>query len=675
MTEAEIAARLGLELHLILPILSELERSGEVARTKKGKFTDLMSANLVMGILKTNRRGYGFVLAEGSDVYVSSGDMNGALNNDRVIVSLHGRRFKEGNMEGRVVRVIERANQKIVGKVIIKKKTVYVIPSDKKLFTTIIIDPKSEPILEEGQVVLVKIDRWPDKKMVSCGRVIEVIGSEGEAGIEIETIIREHNLATVFSDGALREVAAIAGEISQSELKNRRDFSSVFTVTIDGEDAKDFDDAISIKKLDGGRFKLMVHIADVSHYVPCGSQLDEEARSRATSVYLVDRVLPMLPPKLSNDICSLNPNLLRLTFSIVMVIDSEGQVQDFEIVESFIESDRRLTYPGVDAALDGGGHKDAETDRLISAMLELSEILEEKRLRRGSLNFETIEPKVILDEDLRPKEVLIRERTRATKMIEEAMILANETVASFMHSLSYPMIYRVHDEPDFELLLQLKELLKELNYPVKGKMNHHKNLQKIIEFASLKEEKLLINSLLLRAMKQAKYHPNSSPHFGLASSEYTHFTSPIRRYCDLVVHRLVKKALIKGPEEGDDWSKIQSDLAEISEHISVMEREAEDAERESVNFKLCELLSDHIGEIFVGTITGVAEFGVFVQLPNSAEGLIHVKRMKDDYYVFDAERFLLRGERLGKAYRLGEKLMVQLISVDIPSRKIDFLVA
>ncbi len=654
--------------------MEELEREAKIVRTKKGKYARLQAANLALGIFKTNRRGYGFVLTEGADVYISKDDMNGALNNDKVLVSLAAHRYREGNIEGRVVRVIERANPKIVGSVSIKKKTAYVIPSDKRLFLTVIIDPKSELKLSDGQIVLVKIERWPDKNMVAKGHVIEVIGQAGDAGIEIETIIREHNLSTSFDDATLNEAAAASEELLEAEASKRRDYSEVFTVTIDGDDAKDFDDAISIKRLDDDRFELIVHIADVSHYVKEGSHLDQEAKRRGTSVYLVDRVLPMLPPKLSNDICSLNPNLLRLTFSVKMIVDGRGEVNDFEIFESFIKSDRRLTYQGVDGALSGAGFDDHEVESLIRSMVELSDILEKKRLERGSLNFETVEPKVILDDDLKPIRVEIRERTKATKLIEEAMILANETVASYMHHLSHPMIYRVHDEPDYDLLLQLRELLKELNYSVKGRINQPKNLQKIIDFASRRDEKLLINSLLLRAMKQAKYHPNRSPHFGLASEAYTHFTSPIRRYCDLVVHRLVKEALSGRIVEGDPMD-LSLTLTETAEHISITEREAEDAERESVSVKLCELLSERIGEIFLGTITGVTDFGIFVQLANTAEGLIHVKRMRDDFYVFDHDRFLLRGERSGKIYRLGEKLMVELLSVDIASRRIDFLVA
>ncbi|MDI6799390.1 MAG: ribonuclease R [Actinomycetota bacterium] len=674
LTQFELAEKLGSDLELLTIALEELESKGELTRTKKGKYTHLEGANLAVGVLKTNRRGYGFVLTEGPDIYISKDDMGGALNNDKVVVGLHGRRFKEGNIEGKVIRVIERANQTIVGTAVIQKKTTYVIPSDKKLFTKIIIDPKSEPRAEEGQIVLVKMERWPDKNMVSRGRIVELIGSRDDVGIEIEMIIREHNLATSFSEPALKETSGICGVISEEELAERRDFSRVFTVTIDGEDAKDFDDAVSVRRLEGGRFELMVHIADVSHYVSHGSHLDEEARSRGTSVYLVDRVIPMLPPRLSNDICSLNPDVLRLTFSVIMVVDHEGKVEQFEVVESFIKSQRRLTYRAVDDSLSSGVFQDEEVGFLIKTMAKLSDILEAKRLKRGSLNFETIEPKVILDEGLKPKSVVIREKTRATKIIEEAMILTNETVASFMHYLSHPMIYRVHEEPDYDLLLQLKELLKEFNYPVKGKVSHPKNLQKILDFASSRGEKLLINSLLLRAMKQAKYHPNCTPHFGLASKEYTHFTSPIRRYADLVVHRMIKDALKDGSQRAG-LIELPNELGEICEHISVAEREAEDAERESVNVKLCELLSEQIGEVFMGSITGVTEFGIFVQLENSAEGLIHVKRMKDDFYVFDPDRFLLRGERLGKVYRLGEKLMVELISVDIPSRRIDFLVA
>jgi len=659
---------------LVQKILNQFEDEGKVVRTKKDKYDLPERLNLFTGRLRTNRRGYGFILADEHEIFVSRTDMNGALNNDKVMVHLLGRRFKDGNIEGKIVKVLKRANHAIVGKFVVKGKTGYVFPSDKKIFCKIVIPPKSTLGAKTGQLVVCEIDRWPMNKMPARGRIVEVLGDASDSNIEIEAIIREHNLPLDFSSDANKECELISDTVSADKIFGRKDYRDIFTVTIDGLDAKDFDDAISISKDKKGNFNLIVHIADVSHYVDLDTALDAEARQRGNSVYLVDRVIPMLPEKLSNGICSLNPQVERLSFSVEMSIDSSGEVKNFEIAESVIRSDARLTYEEVDEQIKNGAFEDKKVEKLIGDLRELSDILEAKRLKRGSLNFETIEPKVLLDGNSKPLDIIVRKRTVATELIEEAMILTNEVVAGFMYHQEAPMVYRIHDEPDYEVLMQLAELLKELSYPLKGKINHPKNLQKILAFAHERPEKLLINSLLLRSMKQAKYYPECIPHFGLASPCYTHFTSPIRRYSDLVVHHLVK-TILKSRFKEKKVDRLATELYGICEHISISEREAEDAERESVNVKICELMKEQIGEVFMGTITGVTEFGFFVQLDNSAEGLVHVKFLNDDFYVYDAEHFLLRGERLGKIYRLGEKVMVKLTKVDMGERRMDFMVA
>ncbi len=669
----EIAGKLGKSNFIsIQETLNQLENKGEIVKTKKDKYNLPERANVVVGRLQTNRRGYGFVSAEAHDIYVSKFNMCGALHKDRVMVRLIGRRYKDGNVEGKVIKILERANNKIVGKFVIKNKTAYVFPTDKKIFCRIVIPPKLTLGAKNNQLVVCEIEQWSLKKRPTRGRVIEVLGDTSAKNVEIEVVIREHNLPTSFSPTVSKECESISDTVLAEDISNRKDYRDMFTVTIDGLDAKDFDDAISICK-DGSNFNLIVHIADVSHYFGVDTALGEEARERGNSVYLVDRVIPMLPPKLSNGICSLNPKVDRLSFSVEMVIDTTGEVKDFGISEGVIRSDVRLTYKEVDEQIKRGKFEDKKVGKLINDLRELSDILEARRLKRGSLNFETIEPKILLDENSKPFDVIIRERTIATELIEETMILTNEVVAGFMYHQEAPMIYRVHEEPDYEVLMQLEELLKELGYSVKGKINHPKNLQKILAFAHKRPEKLLINSLLLRSMKRARYYPECVPHFGLASPHYTHFTSPIRRYSDLVVHRFVK-GVLKSQLKGKQLIKLTDKLYDICEHISIREREAEDAERETVNIKLCELMSEHVGEVFKGTITGVAQYGLFVQLENSVEGLVHVKFLNDDFYTYDSEHFLLRGERLGKIYRLGERIMVKLISVDVRERRIDFVV-
>ncbi|MDO8885696.1 ribonuclease R [Candidatus Oleimmundimicrobium sp.] len=671
---SEFAERIGeSNFILIQEALNQLEGEGKIIKTKKDKYDLPERLNIVVGRLQVNRRGYGFILAKPHDVFVPKTKMNGALNKDRVMARLFGRGFKDGNIEGQIIKVIERANTKIVGKFVVKRGTGYVFPTDKKISCNIVIPPKLTFGAKNGQLVVCEIEQWPTGKRPAKARITEILGDKSTPNIEMEIVIREHDLPLSFPSAVIKETEIISDTISTDEISNRRDYRDIFTVTIDGADAKDFDDAISISKDDKGNFNLIIHIADVSHYVKFNVALDEEARERGNSVYLVDRVIPMLPQKLSNGICSLNPKVDRLSFSVEIVVDATGEVRDFNIFEGVIKSDARLTYEGVDEQVEKGEFEDKTIERLIGDLKELSDILDAKRLKRGSLNFETVEPKVLLDKNFKPIDVVMRERTVATKLIEEAMILTNEVVAGFMYHREAPMVYRVHEEPDYEVLMQLAELLKEMDYPLKGKINHPKNLQKIIAFAHDKPEKFLINSILLRAMKQAKYYPECLPHFGLASSHYTHFTSPIRRYSDLVVHRLVKR-ILKTKGEREQSTKLIEELYDVCEHISICEREAEDAERESVNVKLCELMSEHVGEVFKGVITGVTGFGFFVQLSNSIEGLVHIRSLNDDFYVYDSEHFLLRGERLGKIYRLGERIMVKLVNINIEERIVDFAV-
>ncbi|MDP3013408.1 MAG: VacB/RNase II family 3'-5' exoribonuclease, partial [Candidatus Subteraquimicrobiales bacterium] len=461
---------------------------------------------------------------------------------------------------------------------------------------------------EKGDIVVVQIDQSPDKRHGPVGRIIENLGNENQAGISVEVVVREYELPLSFSSSVLKECEEISDVVISADIYGRKDYREEFAVTIDGLDAKDFDDAVSIKKI-GDKFHLIVHIADVSHYVATESLLDEEAFERGFSAYLVDRVIPMLPHKLSNGICSLNPDVDRLTFSVEMVINSKGEIEDFLITEGVINSKARLTYEEADKTFATGDFRNKEVKDCLILLRELSDILEDKRIKRGSVNFETIEPKVILNKELKPVEVLIREKTPATKLIEETMILTNEVVANFMHQNDAPMVYRVHDKPDLEALTQIGELIKELGYPIKDMKSTHPKvlsnvLQKIINFAHNRPEKLLINYLMLRTMKQAKYSPGCSLHFGLASDCYTHFTSPIRRYTDLVVHRFVKGVLKKKLSE-PYLLDLADGLGDICEHCSVKEREIVEAERESVEVKLCELMRSQIGEIFWGIITGV----------------------------------------------------------------------
>lgn len=665
----------GIDKLEIKRALEILESEGKVVRTKKEKYALPGQLDMVIGDLMANKAGYGFVRTSIGDIFVPGSKINGAMHKDKVAVKISRKRTRQGpRSEGEIARIIERANERVVGRYEAHGKISHIVPSDKRLFYQVSVNRNDAMGAKDGDMVVAKIFEYPDGNKAARGLVTEIIGDEASPTIEIDVIVKGHNLSTEFSSAAMAEAEAVPSKVSDTEIATRKDYRDVFTVTIDGLDAKDFDDAISVHRdEDNGHFHLGVHIADVSHYVRIGSPLDEDAFERATSVYLADRVLPMLPHKLSNNICSLNPNVDRLTLSVEMVIDDRGEVIDFETHRGVINSNFRLTYEQVDTALKTGDYPDPDVRDLIINMRELSDILEKKRLKRGSLDFETVEPKVILDENLRPIDVIIRERTAATKIIEEAMIVTNETVAGFMYWQDSPMVYRVHDRPNEEALVQIEELIENLRYPVrKLKGAHPRVIQQIISYAHDRPEKLLINNLLLRAMKRAVYTPSSTLHFGLASQHYTHFTSPIRRYPDLVVHRLVKASLDQNLSEPDVVNMVDN-LKDICEQSSFMEREADDAERESVDVKLCELMKEHVGEVFDGTITGVSGYGFFVQLPNTAEGLVHVRDLTGDYYSYDEATFTLIGQRTGRMFQIGQSVKVQVANVIIGERRIDFV--
>ncbi len=623
------------------------------------------------------RHGYGFVSSPEGDYFVGQREAAGAMHGDTVAIRPEARRKGQGR-SGSVVKVVERANTTVVGRFARHGAIGVVVPSDRRLRTEVFVPRTGIGEARSGDYVVVRLTAYPTRKDPAQGIVEEVIGHEGEPGLEIEIIIREHGLETEFSKDALAEAAAIKLDVAEALAidSQRRDIRDRFTFTIDPVDARDFDDAISIER-EGALVKLGVHIADVSHYVRWDSAIDVEARRRATSVYLVDRVLPMLPEKLSNDICSLNPGVDRLSFSADIWLDDDAVVQKYELYPSVMHSDRRFDYDRVQRMLDGEEpYPDPESERALREFARIAARIAQRRIARGGLDFETVEAKVLLAEDGTPSEVVLRERTQATNMIEEAMILANEVVARHMRDAKAPMVYRIHEDPDPDALERIAVVLKEFDYPVSDIHGASPaTFQRIIKFAHERPEKRLINSLLLRALERARYVDFLGGHFGLASEAYTHFTSPIRRYPDLIVHRLLRAQLAGALETDPDASGMAPELSWLAEHSSTMEREAEMAEDESVRFKLCQLMAAHIGEVFEGTITGVTGFGMFVQLENTAEGLVHVQNMPDDYYVYDAERFMLQGEETGTSYRLGQALRVRIIDVIPSEARIDMEVA
>lgn len=641
---------------------------------KAKRFPKPKRSGQIVGRISMTRRGYGFVESPEGDYYVSARDTAGAMHGDVVVVRPDGKRGRQGR-SGSVVRILERAVTQVVGRFEKHGAIGVVVPADRRIKHDVFIASNAIGDAASGDIVVATLVGYPSRNQSAQGVVSEIVGHEDDEGIEIEVIIREHGLLTEFSDDALEQARGIRLDVTETVAKDslRRDIRDRFTFTIDPVDARDFDDAITIEHVDG-LVRLGVHIADVSHYVPWDSPIDEDARQRATSVYLVDRVLPMLPEELSNDICSLNPGVDRLSFTVDMYLDANAHVERYELYPSAMRSDRRFDYGSVQRMLDGAEpFPDEESERALRDFARVAAKIGERRVARGGLDFETVEAKVRLAEDGTPLEVVVRERTQATAMIEEAMIAANEVVARHMRDAEAPMVYRIHENPDPDALSSVALVLKEFDYPVKDIHGASPaTFQRIITFAHTRPEKRLINSLLLRALERARYVDFLAPHFGLASDAYTHFTSPIRRYPDLIVHRLLRAQLAGALETDPNATGMVPELPWLAEHSSFMEREAEMAEDESVRFKLCQLMAEHLGEEFDGVITGVTTFGLFVQLDNTAEGLVHVESMADDHYRFDPQRFMLFGEDRGRVWRLGQQIRVRIINVSPAEGRIDF---
>jgi len=624
------------------------------------------------------RHGYGFVDAPEGDFFVPARDTGGAMHGDTVALRPDTHKGKAGR-SGVVMRVVERANTTVVGRFDRHGAIGIVSPADRRMRHDIFIAPNAVGDATSGDIVVARITGYPSRTHSAQGFIEEIVGREGDPGIQIEITIREHGLRTEFPEAVGEEAATIRLDVDEA-LRNepdRRDIRDRFTFTIDPVDARDFDDAISIGHTDDGRVILGVHIADVSHYVPWDSSIDNEARLRATSVYLVDRVLPMLPEQLSNGICSLNPGEPRVTFSVDMTLSKDGAVEAVEIFPSVITSDRRFNYDEVDRWLSGAEpFPDADSEAALLEFAKVAHHIGERRIARGGLDFETVEAKVRLDTDGKPLEVVLRERTVATNSIEEAMIAANEAVARHMRDAKVPMIYRIHENPDPEALDQIALVLKEFDYPIKDLHGASpQTFQRIIKFAHTRPEKYLINSLLVRSLERARYVDYLSPHFGLASDAYTHFTSPIRRYPDLIVHRLLKAQLRGKLDTDPNSAHMIPELGWLAEHASFMEREAEMAENDSTRYKLTELMGDHIDEVFLGLITGVANFGLFVQLDNTAEGLVHVDSLPGGPYRYDGPRHVLSSEKKSSVFRLGERVEVRILSVSLADSRIDMELA
>ena len=682
LSATEICDKLNLntagELKKLLDELRILEEGYTVYRSNKDKYMLFENSHLLKGRLSVNKKGFGFVIVDGrdEDIYIDAKNMNGALNNDLVVVEeLKGQNGKK--TEGRVVKVLKKENNLIVGEYKIIDGNPHFIPDDKKLRMEIILDNKDLDDLVDGHKIQVSIVKEMGKYKY-LGEVVKIIGHKNDPGVDILSIIYDHGINDVFTDEVMEEVNALPSEVLDSDRKGRKDLTDMTIFTIDGDDTKDIDDAISISKK-GENYILGVHIADVSYYVKEGTALYKEAYSRGTSVYLVDRVVPMLPHKLSNGICSLNPNVDRLAISCIMEITPNGKIVSHDIFESIIRSRIQMTYKKVNKILNDEetpeGYEPFKDD--LKLMWELAKILRKEKLSRGYLDFDVDEPKILVDENCKPYDVVLRERGKGENMIEDFMIAANETVAEHVFYMGLPFVYRVHEVPDNEKVEEFLNSISMLGYHVVGDRNfvYPKSMKKILDQLRDKEGFEILSTLLLRCMKKAVYKPENLGHYGLASKCYTHFTSPIRRFPDTTVHNLLRKYIFNEPNDKELNRLVEyweENLPALCDHASEKERDSIDCERDVESMKMAEYMESHIGEEYDGTISSVMNFGLFVQLDNMIEGLVHISEIKGDYYTFDETTHTLRGEKKGKMYKLGQKVRVVVTNASKENSTIDF---
>lgn len=657
--------------------LRKLTEEVIVYHSNKDKYMMLEKSHLRKGVMRTNKKGFGFVEVDNldDDIYVAQDNMNGAIHDDIVLVEITSK-MNLDRLEGRVLKVIKRQVQRYIGEITFDAKGKGHIKLDDNKIKLNIEIPKDKSLnAVDGHKVVVELVKKLNNNLKYEGKVVEIIGHKNDPGVDILSIIYKYNINTTFPDDVKEEVANINMEVLPEEYHGRRDLRDQMIFTIDGDDTKDIDDAISIEKFANGHYKLGVHIADVSYYVKEGSPLDNEAMERGTSVYLVDRVIPMLPHELSNGICSLNPNVDRLAISCVMEFDSTGKQLDYEIFPSVIKSRIQMTYKKVNSILEKnvvpeGYEPYADTLREMS---ELATILRKAKVRRGYINFDIDEAKILVDENCKPTEITVRERGVGENLIEDFMIAANECVATHIYFMNLPFIYRVHEVPKEEKIRSFLAFVSNLGYSIPGDIKDTKptTMQKILKALEDKPEYKILSSLLLRCMQKAVYKPVNLGHYGLASTCYTHFTSPIRRYPDTTVHRLLRTYLFENKIDNTTIRKWEEKLVYIADHSSDRERASVDCEREVEDMKMAEYMENHIGEEFNGMISSVTSFGMFVELDNLVEGLVPLRDMPD-FFVYDEERMTLTGEKSHVKYTIGDKVRVKVVRASKEDKTIDF---
>lgn len=672
----EINDKLGLkssdELKELLKVLNEMEDNLDIYRSKKNKYLLFTNSHLKVGTFIGNKKGFGFVDIDGDeDVFIAPSNTNGAIHNDKVIVEITSTHNDE--LEGRIVKIVDRKLNQMVGEIVFKKRKPTLILDDDKV--KIDVELEKNPNLMEGHKVLVKLTKKL-KNNTYKGQVVKILGHKNDPGVDILSITYQMGIKDLFDEETLKETDKIPTEVVPSEFKDRRDLREEIIFTIDGDDTKDIDDAISFKKLDNGHVELGVHIADVSYYVRPNTALDNEAKERGTSVYLADRVIPMLPHKLSNGICSLNPGVDRLAVSCVMEIDEKGNTVDYEIFLSVINSKKQMTYKKVNEILENnnipeGYEEYAET---LKNMQELAHTLRHMKEARGYIDFDIDEAKIIVDNEGRAVDVVLRNRGEGERMIEDFMIAANETVATHIYFMELPFIYRVHGEPNEEKIMNFLRFVSVLGYKINGKIDKitPQAMQELLSQLKDKKEFHLLSGLLLRSMQKAVYDKTNIGHFGIASKYYTHFTSPIRRYPDTTVHRLLHTYLFDNKLDPDTINYYDRELPLVAKHSSDMERLAVECEREVDDMKMAEYMMNHIGEEFDGVVSSVMNFGMFIELPNLIEGLVRIDSLTGDRYFYDETTFSLKSNKNKRGYRLGDEVRVKVVAADKNKRTIDF---
>lgn len=655
-------------------IVNKLCNEYTIYRTNKNRYMTFDRSLLKKGVLRVNRKGFGFVeMGEEEDIYVDSNNMNGALHNDLVVVEVTGRK-ERNKLEGRILKVLDRKLEYVVGEFYLEKNKGHLILDEDKLKMDVIIDPKCIHGAVAGHKVQVKLLEQKDNNTY-MGEVVKILGHKNDPGVDILSIVYKYNINDTFPEEVIEELKSIPSEVREEDKVGRRDLTNEVIFTIDGADTKDIDDAISIKKLDNGNYELGVHIADVSYYVKEGTALDINAMDRGTSVYLVDRVIPMIPHQLSNGICSLNEGVERLAISCVMEIDNRANIVNYDIFESLIKSRKKMTYKAVNSILEDNvvpvGYEEYE-DKL-RLMANLATVLRKNKNARGYLDFDVDEAKILVDEKCHPTDIVLRERGVGENLIEDFMIIANECVATHIFYMELPFIYRVHEIPTEEKIYDFLSYIGTLGYVYKGNMKdtNPKAVQGLLEFLKDKKEFKILSSLLLRSMQKAVYKPQNLGHYGLASKCYTHFTSPIRRYPDTTVHRLLRTYLFNNDMDQKTIEHWEDKLPVVADIASSRERASINCEREVENMKMAEYMEDHVGEEFEGMISGITNFGIFIQLDNLIEGLCRFADLKE-FFHYDERSMSVTGEKTKTKYAMGDRVLVKVTRASKEEQIIDF---